>query len=515
MDRVYTQHPLSGNKIRILTLLPDQVFDDRVPSRIRCELRSVSLEQKPNYVTLSYAWGTEERNRDILVDGQIFSATLNLYNALQRFCGEESRSLWVDAICINQKNDEEVENQMKMMCNIFSEAQETWVWLGTERDESSHAVDLIEHLSARVGSNSGSYHLERSERVRGEPKSWHVEDVGMRLVALEALFIRDYWYRAWVVQEIALSKTLTVFCGSKSFPWDHLVDAAFYIDGCVNVREIIHACWMNNLAMVDLLHEEENSEEGWDIHAGIQRIFSIQSVRLDFQNQDRDNIEVEPCDSLLFLLSNHRSTKSKHPADKYFALAGLVEDEFPENSRKKSAKEIYIWAACSIAKQQTTLKNGLALDFLDCAGVNTIVRKSEVAADLPTWTPDWSYYKRRATPLLHWQFSGKPANDKIHFNAPSGIPTSTHKNTFSLVPGCDLLLAHGLEFDRIHGIGYYDSPWVSPLSFKECHVDKYPTDEYLADVVWKTCVMNRTSRALEAPTQWGEVFHIYSYRQQW
>jgi hypothetical protein len=533
MEKVYNTLPLEGDEIRILTLCGSS----EAGAQIQCKLKKVSLKENPSYVALSYAWGTQLNNSDILVDDQKFSATANLQDALQHFRKKDTNTgLWVDAICINQKNAGEKLKQIDLMRKIFSKAEETWVWLGLERDESNKAIGLIKLLSEKILSHNQN--PEYTETVRwGFRKTWGVED---KLVALENLFVRDYWYRIWIVQEIAVSKTLTLFCGAGSFSWDEVFDAAYFIDGAIEVKEIIREHRVILSRKTSTRGLRETLPGGRDIQAGIQRIISIQSVRNDILKNERD-LKAEPPDSLLFLLSNHRSTGATEPVDKYFALAGLVEDDLPPS--EGPVKDVYIWAALSTAKQQqASVEGGLALDFLDCAGL-PINKKVE---DLPSWVPDWSYYQRRAIPLLHWQFSGKKDKDKVYFNAPGrGIghvstkydpsirhpvffteklvtrTTQIHPAAIGHASGQGSLSAHGLQLDEVNGTGF--SEWSSfaackvqnPKEPQKCPIGKYPTGEDLEDVVWKTCVLNRTARGQKPPSQWGELFHVYNYRQQW
>ena len=87
--------------IRVLYLLPAKSrLDD-----IECVLRVVRLVDNPVYEALSYSWRDESHRRYISVNGQRISITGKLWAALRYLRHmSETRSLWVDAICINQQN---------------------------------------------------------------------------------------------------------------------------------------------------------------------------------------------------------------------------------------------------------------------------------------------------------------------------------------------------------------------------------------------------------------------------
>jgi hypothetical protein len=76
---MFNQHveytPLNENEIRILTIEADALAD----AKIVCTLKHANLKAlKKPYIALSYVWGDQNTRREILVDGQVFSATKNL-----------------------------------------------------------------------------------------------------------------------------------------------------------------------------------------------------------------------------------------------------------------------------------------------------------------------------------------------------------------------------------------------------------------------------------------------------
>jgi len=74
------------------------------------------------FIALSYFWGDPTPTRVIVINGSQFGVTENLYNYLR--CGqtrlnEDSRSLWIDAICIDQNNIQEREQQVGLMAEVY------------------------------------------------------------------------------------------------------------------------------------------------------------------------------------------------------------------------------------------------------------------------------------------------------------------------------------------------------------------------------------------------------------
>ena len=111
---------LSDRMIRVVDIQPGSVADP-----IHVELRTVSIDNPGPYEALSYTWGSAANLSEISVNGHAFLATENLFAALTRFRdATKSRSLWIDAICINQSSTEERSQQVRLMTEIYSKADQ-------------------------------------------------------------------------------------------------------------------------------------------------------------------------------------------------------------------------------------------------------------------------------------------------------------------------------------------------------------------------------------------------------
>jgi len=136
--------PLDGDNIRLLRLLPNE--DEAAP--VQCELCSYSLQKLgPRahlYEALSYVWGDTRETLPIWVDNNQFPVTVNLHAALLRLRDHSfERIIWIDAICINQKNPQEQGYQVQLMAKIYSNAYRVIVWLGEEVVEIKGALEDI------------------------------------------------------------------------------------------------------------------------------------------------------------------------------------------------------------------------------------------------------------------------------------------------------------------------------------------------------------------------------------
>ncbi|VUC28684.1 unnamed protein product [Clonostachys rosea] len=177
---------MAGRQIRLLELSKGGTGD----------LLHVQLTIQPfriglDYEALSYTWATDTGERDAthtVYHGDswdILKVTENCANALRRLrYQDETRILWVDAICINQEDVAERSHQVNMMTEIYACARQVLVYLGDQEPTGDHYEQIL------------------------------------------TLCKRPYFSRIWVVQELAFAAAKRVICGSKSWSWDDFYSVA-------------------------------------------------------------------------------------------------------------------------------------------------------------------------------------------------------------------------------------------------------------------------------------------------
>jgi hypothetical protein len=191
-----------------------------------------------DYVALSYLWGPVEpsKNMIVLINGEELSVRSNLAAAMRQLedCPriKQGFKLWIDMICINQENIPEREAQVRRMKDIYASAWHVVVWLGVEADGSDLAMSTLRYLSRRHRQAPSSKHTDIIS-----PPGWRVA-TSVRYTAfkkdvhvhLYRLLTRDYWYRLWILQEIALGRNdMPVLCGSSHINWSDVVAATTLI----------------------------------------------------------------------------------------------------------------------------------------------------------------------------------------------------------------------------------------------------------------------------------------------
>jgi hypothetical protein len=114
----YEALDLDLNQIRLLKILPPLRRD----SLVTAELRTVRLtaEIHPSYETISYVWGDVKDTDWIRIDGKHWEVPASSVRVLRKVrLPSEPRTVWIDAICIDQNDKREREQQVTMMRQIY------------------------------------------------------------------------------------------------------------------------------------------------------------------------------------------------------------------------------------------------------------------------------------------------------------------------------------------------------------------------------------------------------------
>ncbi|KAF1973573.1 hypothetical protein BU23DRAFT_363585, partial [Bimuria novae-zelandiae CBS 107.79] len=160
-------------QIRLLHIYPGR-FDETVNIQLQC----AELSSRLRYDALSYAWGTQTSPFQARVNVVGMWITANLDCALRYLRqGTRTRALWVDVLCINQKDTIERNSQVKAMEKVYKLADQVIIWLGPEDGVSEH-----------------EFHADWNG---WEPDLFH---------AKIRIFSRPWFSRLWVAQEFVLAR---------------------------------------------------------------------------------------------------------------------------------------------------------------------------------------------------------------------------------------------------------------------------------------------------------------------
>ena len=215
------QLDLTRRETRLVHLHPGRWLD-----RIVCSLSTVSLDDDPEFEALSYAWGDKTRPRFIVLNGHTIPITTNLWAVLRRLRREhDARVLWIDALCIDQKNIQERNHQVQQMGNIYKAAFCVLAWIGEQSEDSDEAIDLLEALAEDVHWDQSPVY-EGDQSPEYEVRKDHYERLASRrekrFQKIDNLLQRDWWRRIWCIQEINLARRAILICGGKEITYTRL-----------------------------------------------------------------------------------------------------------------------------------------------------------------------------------------------------------------------------------------------------------------------------------------------------
>ncbi|PVH81130.1 HET-domain-containing protein, partial [Cadophora sp. DSE1049] len=118
------------SQIRLIHIQPRFGSDS---DTIVCSLQLADLDVETCvYNALSYEWGVEGNSFcSIILNGEETPVRENLWRALRTLGDERSTGpIWIDALCINQKDDVERSSQVSQMGRIYQRASCVIAWLG-------------------------------------------------------------------------------------------------------------------------------------------------------------------------------------------------------------------------------------------------------------------------------------------------------------------------------------------------------------------------------------------------
>jgi hypothetical protein len=420
--RRYAYKSLDKNnrEIRLVHLHPPEQFS----SQVRCSILTTTLDNAPEYTALSYCWGDASNRLTIeLNDAGLFttpnsclSTTSNLYLALRQLRQTYNvRPLWVDAICINQDDQDERSSQVMLMRDIYERAEKTIVWLGEAAENSELAIDLI---NAWADASEDFDAFLRHCPFAFEEKNWE---------AVKKLLERPWWTRVWVYQEFIVSKQVFFLCGPESMSSQIFRSARSSWNWFCSTSSAMDKVDRKNALMVQMAEFGSVDQLDW------QRIlYDLRRVRIR-RNQSYDDV---PRMDLLALLSFTSHLEATDPKDKLYALLGVddVRDVTVIPNYSHSESKIYTDFAVHYIETRSSL------EILGEAGIGF----TELNLELPSWVPD----PRKLV------MKGQNLTNKI--NCASG----NHKRIPRVDSTQSLLSAMGFVCDIITFFGSSESLWV-------------------------------------------------------
>jgi heterokaryon incompatibility protein (HET) len=444
---VYQPLPVQNDThmIRLLELLPG-----KWESPIKCKIHQVSLKEDPHYEAISYhvsnlplpiyalitpfsiKWGDPSSTLPVYIDdGTHIKVTRNLVHALQQFRREnESHLIWADAICINQDDQaiQERSHQVGIMGEIYRKSHHCLIWLGRGPldaeeclDATRELVELENDLATAALKIDPSAMSPEEKKIHNIPHGQTPHRKGLQLI------LSSTWLtRAWIVQEVSLAPSATIYLGNGFISWDNFVFA-----------------------------KRVGSNIGLLPAASASPICGMTSIVCcrAYQSKKRKGSKGEG--RILPLFARCRHFEATKPKDKVYALLSLLSGKrqalWPPDYRLSDAQVYRAATECILIEDRS-------LDILGIPKCLYPDSKAEVIP-VPSWVVDW---RASGVPLSLRMLEFAPYESK-HFKA-----TDDRQYEMLLSADKQLLGVEGYHVARIEALGdlYPDPTGDDSLSLK-------------------------------------------------
>ncbi|TGO90736.1 hypothetical protein BPOR_0053g00270 [Botrytis porri] len=477
----YTQ-PLSlhNREIRILILQP---LSQGTP--IQCTVETISLLSHPSYEALSYVWGDASIRQTITFHGTLFSVTQNLAIALYHLrLPNKSRRLWVDAICINQSDIKERNEQVTLMGEIYSLAKPVLVWLGETFEGCEEAFDLMSKIA-----------------IASEDKILEEESQTMFSFYIE-LVKKEWFTRLWTIQELTLAdQEPLVGCGFTWTTWS-VLSKVWQTVAMIEFAKM-------GMIMMERGDENENANKSADLQ-GVR----TSAIKIDLLNNLRTAVTDKKGEDLQDLLLNTVTSKATEPKDRTYGLLGMM-----GSSDRKTITVDYNRPLGTIYADAIShiFRKGIGPSFLsglELAGPNPLFQYSS----FPSWLPRLGSESLLHSILYHPPGIGASGAGSSAINghiSPDlktlyirGLPIDTIAEKFTFGPDTECLA----QLSRIEKMVLKAKNLANLHSHHRPYLHLFKTKE----PVWRTLITNKlyTGAGREvAPEAYSEIRYTAKQEQ--
>ncbi|KAF4629583.1 hypothetical protein G7Y89_g8567 [Cudoniella acicularis] len=333
-----------SDAIRLIVLSPSEDFE----ADVHCSLEHTSLSEVDydiayHYVALSYVWGDSKNRAIIWIDRKSLNITASLESALRHIRHKDKTiRLWADAVCINQEDIEERNQQVSQMGAIYKAAAHTVIFLGQSTPESDQVF--------------------RTSVVTSRFTDESLQDTSVIESIYHDVLARPWFTRVWILQELVFSVNAWVQCGLIRIKWS---DFLREVHLCMSQKKDLENAKYILLDGMDTLH--------WRLHGR----------KLEARH------EVQTGDCLLEILASRRGLGATDPRDMIYAHLGVA-------ARLEYLPDVGTLIPIDYGKTCEQIYEEVALQIISWQMSLTILNHLENSAPenrwkgLPSWAPDWS-----------------------------------------------------------------------------------------------------------------------------
>ena len=365
---------------------------------LRSDLEPRTLKRiKNTYEAISYVWGDPNNTRDIECNGNTVQITTNLADALLQFRHpKRKRRLWVDALCINQADNNEKSLQVSRMGQIYKNAKRVLVWLGPDLGDGAalNSFALVRWMNGCLDAeylqsdkNLLAMQVLRSSHGFSERASSPRLNIDKRYgPCLIKLISHPWFFRVWTVQECGLAKDCQVYWGSYSISIADIFEFAFWNTEVTELYDMTwtgyhHRTFRSLYILFENLHIHYQSKGSWHsskpglVHSG-SRLYNNSSFA-----------------ETLYGAHNLDATDAR---DRVYAFLGSP------HARNKQG-EVFVQPNYNLSIGLSYIRIAYALlqdpqegpELLRAVSHET--REDVFRGENQSWVPDWSRSKERGT----------------------------------------------------------------------------------------------------------------------
>ena len=272
---VYRRLDPAKREFRLLEIKPAQNLNDPLD----CRLVTVRLSEEPEYIALSSLYGDSTDLDKIWVGGRNVTLTTHQVAALKNIRAvfyptisrrfqrkpvrtphsaprwlrqlfgvdkernrdqleQKSLRVWLDMVCVNQRDDNEKSRQLSEMRTIYRSAELVVGWLGPKMEHTDAAMmtlaEIEDAMPARWGDpGDKEKHPENySPEHRWAEPITHIWAAGPdgeipflmpHWVGCNDFMGRPYFQRRWILEELAMARFPTFLIGDTVVPWKQVL----------------------------------------------------------------------------------------------------------------------------------------------------------------------------------------------------------------------------------------------------------------------------------------------------
>ncbi|KAK4098184.1 hypothetical protein N658DRAFT_526545, partial [Parathielavia hyrcaniae] len=226
----YTYRALQPNHIRLLHL------DVGASDELHCKISHESLDSLPSYEALSYRWA-DSNMTEITVDEegqqQRLPVTVSLLSALRNLRRHvREKTIWADALCIDQDDTSEKSVQIMLMGEVYRKARRVVTYIGDGDAYAQSAIAMAKKMmewarprapTSSLSDKSKQQYLELCTHLGIENNEWTVDPHPNPIVQSIQMMLDASWSkRVWILQESLLNDSMIMMCGPHEMPWTML-----------------------------------------------------------------------------------------------------------------------------------------------------------------------------------------------------------------------------------------------------------------------------------------------------